>query len=119
MSHDPVEILERDALGGAVGAVVHARGPAAVILAEIALRRDIQDLPALLRRDGDDVSPGAPVGAVAAADAGVADDHLEPRSEARDGARRAADHAHRVGAVITGGGDEEVLVFRAFPDEPR
>src|SRR5262249_5020675 len=119
LPHDRVEILERNPHRRAVRAVVDARGTAVVGLAQVALRRDVDELSVLRLGDGDDVSPRTPVRAVPAADARVGDRDLKSRADARDGAGRATDHADRIRAVVAGGRDEEVLVLRSLADEPR
>ena len=90
--------------------------------AQVALRGELdlllQDGVAI--RDVDDVAPGAAPRAVAAADAGRGVDRDFRRADrARDGARRAADHAGRVGALIAGRGHQPVPELETLADESR
>src|SRR5688572_4544466 len=120
---DPVEVLEGDAHRGAVRAHLHAGGPLRARLAEVALGRDLDGFAvrALLPPiDHHDVVPGAPLGAVRAADArGLVDRHLEGAHLAGDRPRRAVDHADGIGALVTRGRDQPVAVLLALPDEAR
>lgn len=64
-----------------------------------------------------DVAVGTIVGAQAASDAPIFDDHFE-RVSAADGAHGASDHAQRITALATGSGDEifveaQTLAYKA------
>src|SRR5262249_45131653 len=70
--------------------------------------------------DVDDVAPRTTPAAVAAPDAGEwIDRDLCSTDRPRDRSRGAADHADRVGALVTRGGNEPVLELETFPNESR
>ena len=64
-----------------------------------------------------DVAVRAVLGAQAAADAPVLDDHFE-RIAAADGAHRTAHHAQRIAAMPAGRGDQIFVEALAFADQP-
>src|SRR5437773_4192590 len=117
----PLQVLEGDPDRGAVGTHLHARGALGTVEAEVALGGQLHRLavgPLLPAVDHDDVVPRAPVGAVAAADAGrLVDRALERPDRPGDGPRRAIHHADGIRALVAGRRHEPVAILLPLADE--
>src|SRR5262249_520524 len=116
------QVLERDAHRRAVRTALHACGALRPAETQVAFGRKVDFAIERRARERhlDDVSPRAAAHAVPAADARVLVNRDFQRSERpRDGARRAADHADRIGALITGGRNAPGAELVPFPNESR